>query len=69
MGGVLLAQDPAQYTFTAKVKQVVGLHVDVRRVEQGTQMTVTGTILPQQVAIGTISAVDEFLVAYRREQL
>ena len=30
-------------------------------------MTVTGTILPKQIALGILTEVDEFLVAYRKE--
>ena len=69
MGALLLATIPQQYTFTAQVKSVIGLHVDVRRVAEGTQMTVTGTILPKQIALGILTEVDEFLVAYRKEAL
>ena len=61
MGATVVAHDPQQHTFTAHFKRVIGLHVDVRRVEEGTQMTVTGTILPKQVALGTLTEVDEFL--------
>ena len=67
MGAVILAENPAQHTFTAQLKRVIGLHVDVRQVETGTQMTVTGSILPHQQAIGVLTEVDEFLVAYRKE--
>ena len=67
MGAVILAENPAQHTFTAQLKRVIGLHVDVRQVETGTQMTVTGSILPQHQAIGVLTEVDEFLVAYRKE--
>lgn len=69
MGGVLLAYDPQQRTFTAQVKRVIGLHIDVRRVAEGTQLTVTGTILPKQIAIGILTEVDEFLLAYRKEEV
>jgi hypothetical protein len=67
MGGTLLTYDPQQHTFTVQVKRVIGLHVDVRRVPEGTQMTVTGTILPKEMALGMITEVDEFLIAYRKE--
>ncbi len=69
MGGVVLAQNHHQHTFTAQVNRVIGLHVDVRLVERGTQMTVTGSILPQQSAIGMLTEVDEFILAYRKESL
>jgi hypothetical protein len=69
MGGTLLAQAPADHTFTVQVKKVVALHIDVRRVAEGTQMTVTGTILPKQMALGILTEVDEFLRAYRKEEI
>ncbi|HEY5864778.1 MAG TPA: oxygenase MpaB family protein [Candidatus Tectomicrobia bacterium] len=67
MGAVMLAENQAQHTFTAQLKRVIGLHVDVRQVETGTQMTVTGSILPHQQAIGILTEVDEFIVTYRKE--
>ena len=69
MGATVVAHDPTQHTFTAHLKRVIGLHVDVRQVETGTQMTVTGSILPKQSAIGSLTEVDEFLVAYRKEPI
>ena len=61
MGATVVAHDAQQHTFTAHLKRVIGLHVDVRRVEEGTQMTVTGTILPKQVTLGVLTEVDDFL--------
>jgi hypothetical protein len=36
-------------------------------VEEGTQMTVTGSVLPQKVGYGFLTEVDDFVVAYRCE--
>ena len=68
-GARFLAQAPADHTFTVQVKKVVALHIDVRRVAEGTQMTVTGTILPKQIAFGLLTEVDEFLRAYKKEDI
>ena len=67
MGAVMMREDTATRTFVAKYKEGIALHVHVHSVEEGTQMTVTGSILPQKVGYGVLHEVDDFVVAYRRE--
>jgi hypothetical protein len=67
MGGTLKTSEPLAHTFTTEVNQAVGLYVDIRRGETGTKMTVTGMILPRQLAVGPFRVADDFLVAYQRE--
>jgi hypothetical protein len=67
MGAEMMREDTATRTFVAKYKGAIALHVHVNSVEEGTQMTVTGSVLPQKVGYGVLHEVDDFVVAYRRE--
>jgi hypothetical protein len=67
MGAMMLREEPQQHTFLAQLHNVIGLHVSINRVEEGTQMTVTGSVLPHKSALGILTEVDDFLVAYWKE--
>jgi len=67
MGAAMIREEPQAHTFVARYKEAIALHVHVNRVEEGTQMTVTGSILPTYIAVGVLTEVEDFISAYRKE--
>ena len=63
MGATVVREDTG-HRFVATYKQVIALDVSVAQVPTGTQMTITGSILPQRVAVGTLTEVDDFVRLY-----